>query len=56
MSFPCSVGHEIKSFERCKAILVSRVFGGFRVSREYLRMSAMLRVLAWMVTTARYAS
>jgi hypothetical protein len=30
-----SVGHETKNFERCKAILVSRVFGGFRVSREY---------------------
>jgi hypothetical protein len=30
-----SVGHETKSFERCKAILVSRVFGGFRVSSEY---------------------
>jgi hypothetical protein len=29
------VGHETKSFEWCKAILVSRVFGGFRVSREY---------------------
>jgi hypothetical protein len=31
-----SVGHETKSFERCKAILMSRVFGGFRVSSEYL--------------------
>jgi hypothetical protein len=30
-----SVGHETKSFERCKAILMSRVFGGFRVFREY---------------------
>jgi hypothetical protein len=30
-----SVGHETKSFERCKAILMSRVFGAFRVSSEY---------------------
>jgi hypothetical protein len=27
-----SIGHETKSFERCKAILM---FGGFGVSREY---------------------
>jgi hypothetical protein len=31
-----SVRHETKAFERCKAILMLRSFGGFRVSNEHL--------------------